>query len=800
MVGLVLVSHSNKLANATLSLVRAMSGDDVKISVAAGVGENNEDLGTDAMEIHQAIIDVLGSENNSGVVVIMDMGSAVISANIALDFLESSDREKVRLCSSAFVEGAIVAGVACKIGSNIDSVVNEAKLALKQKTEHIEDRLSNNFSDISNKEIPNTVDYITKNITIPIPNGLHMRPVTELVRIVGNYNSDIKIKNLSNGKGPVSARSMTEVLSIEALYNNDIQITASGDDAEKALSELIKAVNSGLGDSLIKDDNPKTNIQNKPVGISRGIAIANAYYLEHKNILIPKEKSNNPNEEIEKSKNSILKTKEELLNKSKSSPNGDIFKAQIAILEDPSLINKANNYIFIEKLTASSAWNISLDEIIIQYQNLKDENLRQRALDLMDLKQIILKNLGLKEEKNEKIHHEKEIILITKDLSPNQVYSLDTNVVKGVICIENAPSSHSSILLRSRGIPSVIQAKYADFSLENLPKDTIIAIDGESGEIMVNPNNNTLKNLKEKQNLITKQKLIEKQNSLKPAITKDEKTIEISANVGKAEDSQIALENGAEGIGLLRTEFMFIDKEAPPTENQQVESLYNILQNMSEKPITIRTLDAGGDKNIPYLNLYKEENPFLGIRAIRISLKNEKMFQQQLRAILRVGKDFNTSIMFPMISTMSELLEAKKQLYIAHKALKSENISHKWPIKTGIMVEVPSVAILAEDFAKEVDFFSIGTNDLIQYTMAMDRGNPAMHDYFGGELDKSVQQIIKNVVNSAEKAGIPVSVCGEIASDPKTVPILLRLGIRKLSMNPSSIPQIKHVIREISSM
>lgn len=793
MVGLVLVSHSHKLAEATLTLTRAMSGDEVPIVIAAGCGDNHQDLGTDAMEIYQAITSII---DNDGVVVLMDMGSAILSTDMALDFLDDDQRKKVKLCPAPFVEGAVAAGVACKIGSNIDDVITEAKSALKQKTDHFTD--GDEASQPANDSI--SANALTKNIIIKIPNGIHARPATELTRTAAQYKSNIQIKNLTNGKGPVSAKSMTGVVSLEALYNQEIQLIIDGEDAAQAMDGLTNAINAGLGDSLEKvGTSTPPNVsskptEDKPIGVARGIVIGHVYYPKSTSYSIKDEKTSGIDVQKETSKleAAINEAKTSLKQKEKESKQGAIFKAQGALLEDPALLDKAKGYIN-SSYSAVTAWWKTIEEAIVQYKNFNDANLRQRALDLQDVERIVLEKLGL--NVSDKLEVPSESIIVVDDITPSQVDSLDANKVKGVICIENGQTSHSSILLRSRGIPTIVQAQHAPVSVKDIPDSALVAMNGETAEIVINPDDKELSRIKDEQAKVEKQIELEKQDSFKPAITQDNTEIEVFANVGRREDAEAAAANGADGIGLLRTEFMFLDRTTAPTEDEQVDTLLSILEPMKGKPIIIRTLDAGGDKEIPYLNMTKEANPFLGVRAIRLCLRNKPLFQEQLRAILRVSSQHDVQIMFPMISTIHELREAKDQLDLVHQSLEKEGIKHQWPIKAGMMMEVPSAAIMAHEFAKEADFFSIGTNDLVQYTMAADRGNPELQSSLSEGLDPSVIHLIKHIADAAKANNIVVAVCGESASNPSIAPVLMGLGVTELSMNPRSISQIKYLVR-----
>jgi phosphoenolpyruvate-protein phosphotransferase len=383
-------------------------------------------------------------------------------------------------------------------------------------------------------------------------------------------------------------------------------------------------------------------------------------------------------------------------------------------------------------------------------------------------------------------------ILVVEDLTPGQAAGLDKDRVLGVVCLEGGRTSHSSILLRSRGIPAVVQARCVVSSLSHLE---VLALDGESGEVWVNPGMRELRRIHERQIRWMEQAAVERRDCAKPAVTLDGRGCEIFANVGCVEDAVDAAGCGADGIGLLRTEFMFLDRSSAPTEEEQFEGLRAILRPMAGKPAIVRTLDAGGDKELPYLGMGKEANPYLGVRAIRLCLRNRELFQQQLRAILRVGAEFDVRVMFPMIAALQELREAKAELVRAHEVLAGGGVRHVWPIRTGMMVEVPSAAIMSHYFAPEVDFVSIGTNDLTQYTLAVDRGNPELQGLLSGELNPAVLALINRVVLSCKGREVPVAVCGEAAASPASASVFLGLGVSELSMSGKSIPAMKHWVR-----
>jgi phosphoenolpyruvate-protein phosphotransferase len=371
--------------------------------------------------------------------------------------------------------------------------------------------------------------------------------------------------------------------------------------------------------------------------------------------------------------------------------------------------------------------------------------------------------------------------------------------VMGILTSGGGPTSHSAILARGLGIPA-ISGLSAEF--ERLKDGVIVAMNGFTGDVWIDPEEKIIQDIKDKREewLNERERLLEASSS--PAATKDGTRVEVVANVGSVQDAEAALNNGAEGIGLLRTEFLFLNSQGQPTEDDQYAILREIGEAISsngdiKKPVVVRTLDVGGDKDLPYLDLPVEDNPFLGVRAIRMSLRNPQVFLTQLRAVLRAGEGLNVKIMFPMVANLEEVKQAKALLEEAHHSLVTDKVKHKWPIETGIMVEIPAAALLSAELANYVDFFSIGTNDLTQYTMAAERGNPEL-SHLNDAMHPAVLKLIDQVTKAAHSRGKWVGVCGELAGDPIAAPVLIGLGVDELSMNPGSIPRTKVVLKSIS--
>jgi len=533
----------------------------------------------------------------------------------------------------------------------------------------------------------------------------------------------------------------------------------------------------------------------KGKGISEGIGIGKALVLKKEEIKIDKYKIENVEKELEKLKVSLNSVIEET-NRLKENSNNEqkqILEAYLMMLQDETLLQKAKELIEKENLNCVYAVEQGLGEIITSFRNIPDEYISERANDIEDIKNRIISKL-LKIEDNDLSQIEPNTIIVTQELTTSDTAKINLKNITGIISEIGGTNSHVSIIARNKQIPMIIRVE----NVANQIKDgDVLVIDGETGEIHINPTIEEMAKFqnKQKQDLEEKQKLEQYKNKI--AITKDGYQVEVSSNIGKTSDLEDVLKAGADGIGLFRTEFLFMDSPQMPTEEEQFQSYKKIAENMKDKLSIIRTLDAGGDKDIPYFNLEKEDNPFLGYRAIRLCLGNPKMFKVQLRAILRASVYGNLAIMFPMISVLDELRNAKQLLEECKKELDEQSIKYNKEIKVGMMIEIPAAAIMADTFAKECDFFSIGTNDLIQYTIAAERGNTKIANLYT-KNHPAVIKLIKQTIDAAHNNGIFCGMCGEAASNFQYIPLLIGLGLDEFSMNSSAILQAKKTITELN--
>jgi len=535
----------------------------------------------------------------------------------------------------------------------------------------------------------------------------------------------------------------------------------------------------------------------KGVPVSKGISIGFAKVYVKEKVKVTDAKDSVPiSEKKELLANSLKKTKEEIevtyeKLKKTNSKEAEIFEAHLLILEDPTLSEKIDEYLN-KGFNLAYSVKASFEEFIETLKNLQSEYMKERANDLYDILDSLLRNI-LHIEKINLSSLPKDSIVVAEDLTPSDTAALDRNNVLGFVTEKGGPTSHTAILAEALGIPAVVGVNNL---LQNIKDGDELIVDGTKGEVIVNPDNGTkerylsLKKEKDYQEKLLKEKAKEF------AYTKSGKRIEVVANIGSPKDVDKALEMGAEGVGLYRTEFLFLDRTTPPGEDEQFEAYKVVAERFKPHPIIIRTLDIGGDKQIPYLNLEHELNPFLGVRAIRLCLKEKELFKTQLRAILRASAYGNVLIMYPMIAIKDEIIEANNILNEVKEELRMKNIQFDENIKVGIMVEIPSAALNADELIDYVDFFSIGTNDLTQYTFAADRTNEGL-SYLYRPLDAPVLKLIKLTVDASHSRGKWTGVCGELAGDPDAIPVLVDLGVDELSMSPSKIPEAKKIIRSL---
>jgi len=536
----------------------------------------------------------------------------------------------------------------------------------------------------------------------------------------------------------------------------------------------------------------------KGIAASSGIAIGKAYRLVEPDLSFSKTAISNVEDEINRLHSAINTAKADLevIREKALADLGEdkaaIFDAHLLILSDPELMSSIEDKIKMEMTNSESALKETTDMFVSIFEQMENEYMKERAADIKDVsKRVLAYLLGVKIPNPGLIAE--EVVIIAEDLTPSDTAQLNKEFVKGFTTDIGGRTSHSAIMARSMEIPAVVGTKSASKSIEN---GDVVIVDGLHGEVHINPTPEIINKYEEELRNFELQKaewaLLKDESTL----TRDGKHVEIAANIGSPQDVDNVLANGGEGVGLYRTEFLYMERNQLPTEDEQFEAYKTVLEKMDGKPVVVRTLDIGGDKQLPYLNLPEEMNPFLGFRAIRLCLEEQEIFRTQLRALLRASAYGNLKIMFPMIATLDEFRSAKTLLMEEKEALLSSGVLVADKIELGIMVEIPSTAVLADQFAKEVDFFSIGTNDLIQYTMAADRMNERV-SYLYQPYNPAILRLVKMVIDAAHNEGKWAGMCGEMAGDEIAIPILLGLGLDEFSMSASSILKARSLMKKL---
>jgi multiphosphoryl transfer protein len=821
-IGIVIVSHSKQLALGVRELAAQMVHGKVPIAVAGGIDDPENPLGTDPIQVYEAIASILSDDD---VLVLMDLGSALMSAEMALEFFPDDQQNKVHLCEAPLVEGAIAAAVAAASGSNIDQVITEARGALVAKATQL-GLVINHSSLVTGQEpLINEEGLITEEIRLTVRNrfGLHARPAAQFVATAARFESQIKVRNLTKGTEFVRADSINQVAMLGVRQGHELMISATGSDALEALTALQALVESNFGEHLDNRHRPLTPIEShislqpsshavvyepttplsphhflQGIPASGGIAIAPVFLYRTTPLRIQQYHVNNFDLELQKLLSAIQASKQEIqaLRTRTATQVGEaeaaIFDAQLLFLEDPVLMSALHEHIFVHCLNAEAAWQGVMDQLAARYHALEESYMQERVADVVDVGQRVLRKL-LGTAPNV-LNISQPAILVATDLTPSDTAQLDPTKILGICITSGSATSHSAIIARTLGIPAVVGVPT---EVLHLADGTLLALDGETGKVWVEPEADILREIEAKRDswqIAQQQALIA---ASQVASTQDGHRVKVVANIGSIDDAQVALNFGAEGVGLLRTEFLYLERTTAPSEEEQLQVYQAIAQILETRPLIIRTLDVGGDKPLAYLGVQPENNPFLGWRGIRFCLDRPNIFKTQLRAILRASVGHNIKIMFPMIATVAEVQSAKALLLQVQTDLRQADIPFDQTMEIGIMIEVPSAVVIADKLAREVDFFSIGTNDLSQYVMACDRTNPRVAN-LADALHPAVLRMIQQTIQAAHQAGIWVGLCGELAADVQAAPILLGLGLDEVSMNPQAIPAFKQAISQLT--
>ena len=533
------------------------------------------------------------------------------------------------------------------------------------------------------------------------------------------------------------------------------------------------------------------------IGASEGIGIGQVVIIEEQEVKVERRTISDADAEIARL-NEAMDHFEEVTNQmadkmaeTVGEQDADILRGHVIMLRDPMVGDQVNAMIRGEMVNAEVALDQSLDQMAEMFRSIPDELIQQRATDLMDIKSRMLKILNGIEEVDISAVPE-GTVLVAKDLTPSMTAGIDPKNIAGILTEVGGRTSHSAILARAMEIPAVLSIER--ICQEVINGDTVV-LDGTTGEVYVNPEEEIVASYEQKKKAFAEEKALLQQYKGQPSKTKDGKQVELVCNIGKPEDADKVVECDGEGVGLFRTEFLFMDRDNVPTEEEQFEAYKTVAEKLAGKPVIIRTLDIGGDKAIDYLGLEQEENPFLGFRAIRFCLQRPDIYRVQLRALLRASAYGQIKIMVPLVTGVEELRQVKALIKEIMEELDKEQIAYNKEIQVGVMMETPAAAVVADLLAKEADFFSIGTNDLTGYTMAVDRGN-AKVAYLYSAYNPAVLRSIKRIIECGKKEGIFVGMCGEAAADHKLIPLLLAFGLDEFSVSATSVLKTRKAIAD----
>lgn len=812
-VGIVIVSHSAALAAAAGELAREMAGEDLRLALAGGVDDPDAPLGTDAVRVLAAIEEVDGED---GVLVLMDLGSAVLSAEMAVDLLPAGRGERVLLCEAPLVEGLVAAAVQATAGADLEAVAAEARAGLTGKATHL-GVASPAVPTVTAPDADQAPDGAVTSLPVLGALGLHARPAARIVETVSRFTAVVTLEHAGpdRGRAPVPATSLAGITTLGARRGDELLARARGQDADAVLAALRTLADARFGDpidapgTVPRPPRPTAAVGNgstdgpPPDGSLRGLAASPGLAIGPVHRLGGRDLPEAPPRRVDDAAGerrrldaalaaaaaTIRRARDELTGRA-GTEAGEMLTAHLLLLDDPLLLDPTTAAIAEDHLDAAAAWRRAVTALADTYSGLDDPYLAERAADVRAVGAEVLAHLLGIDAPRRQPHG----VLVAHDLGPADAARLDPDRIDAVVTEVGSPTSHAALIARSLGIPAVVGAGAA---VSELPDGTQVIVDGTRGLVHVDPDPDELTAARRAIDDQRTDAELARREAAEPAVTRDGTHIEVAANIGVAGDAERAVAAGADGVGLLRSELLFLDRAAAPDEDEQVEVYTQACLALRGRPVVLRTLDVGGDKPLPYLELPEELNPFLGTRGLRLGLDRPSLLSIQLRAALRVAAAHPLRVMLPMVSTVAEIREARRLLDAALAELRAEGLPAAEDLQLGVMVEVPALALRADDVVGEVDFLSIGTNDLTQYVMAAERGNSAVA-HLADPLHPAVLGLVRDVCEAGARAGVPVAVCGDVASDPDAVPVLVGLGVRELSVPPPAVPAIKRAVRAVS--
>ena len=802
MVGIVIVSHSQRVADAVADLARHIVGLEAEIETVGGADDPSRPDGPDPARI---VASIERASDPEGVVVLTDLGNAVRSALVARSLLDPVTAARVVFCEAPLVEGAVAAVAAASIGATLAEVAAEARSSLAPKIAFLADGAGPGTAVYADADVGS---WTAITIVVTNPMGLHARPATRFVQTAAAFDAEIVVDNLSTGAGPARARSLTDVATLGASQGHQVRVRARGSQAAQALDALLQLAARGFDDAqvfagpavvtrpVVHDLAQADPGAIRGLAVSPGVAVGPARRLR-RGPPRPREQGT-PQTELAALRAALdrasgdLQVLRDTLARQAGEAHATMLDAQLALLGDDALLDPARTAI-ARGQRAEAAWDAAVAGVAQRFAELDDSYLRARADDVREVGRRILDHLmGM----GATTVLRGPGILIAGELGVAQTASLDMAMVQGIAVATGSPTSHAAILARALGVPAVVDAGEM---ILTIAEEMELMVDGDAGTITIAPSDAAIAAAERAQSARVEATERSRRDAVGPAVTRDGIAIEVAANINGPDEAFRAAEGGAAGVGLFRTEFLFMNRPDAPSEDEQHDAYAAAAAAFGDRPLIIRTLDAGADKPVVSYSQPAEENPFLGRRGIRLSLAHPELLAVQLRAILRAGADHaNVAVMFPMVATLAELHAARAALVSARAELERRGISTRSP-QVGIMIEVPSAALLADVMASQVDFVSIGTNDLTQYVMAAERGNPAVAD-LADAAHPAVLRLIAQVCQAAATQGCRVAVCGEAAADPEIAPVLMGLGVRELSVSPAAIGQVKGLVRTLDTV
>jgi phosphoenolpyruvate-protein phosphotransferase/dihydroxyacetone kinase phosphotransfer subunit len=800
-IGIVVVSHSRALGEAVVGLATEMVDEESLPGIAVAAGLDATTFGTDASAVAAAIQSV---DSPDGVLVLLDLGSAVLSTEMALEFLEPATAARVVVSSAPLVEGLVAAVVLASTGAGIDSVAGEALRGLSGKQDHLGDGghdpvveadsgpPADAHTDQAVAAAPRSPS-VSAEIVVSNVHGLHARPAARLVGLVRSFDARVTLTDRESGRGPVDAASLSRVATLNARQGDRIRVEASGEDAERVIAAVRDLAERAFGDHDQPDEQHTGPRAPSSAGSGLDMAIGPAVVREGE-IDLGGYVAGTVDEERTRSRRAVRVAVETIgrlratTRDAVGSAEAEIFDAQLALLSDGALLDAVEVRVGSGQ-SAPEAWSACLQELASDFESLADPYQRARAQDVRSVQRSVVSALAGRPDPAASSTGECGV-LVVPELDAATAATLDASQIAGVVTLHGGATGHGVIVARSRGIPVITDVGDAAAGVQ---AGTVIAFDSGSGTLVVDPDADARRYFAEQIQARTGLRADALEHAGEPAVTTDGCRVTVGANVTSVADAVEAARHGAEGSGLVRTEVLFGQDATRPSVERQTETFLAVAGALGGRPITIRTWDVGGDKPLAFLPQPVEANPFLGERGLRMFRKRPEVLDEQLRAICLTARETPTRVMFPMVTTVEEVDWALDQLDRAARAVTGGRPSG---LEVGVMIEVPAAALRAGRVAERLDFVSVGTNDLTSYTTAAERGNSAVASLADG-LEPAVLQLIGAVCRDVP-VHVSVALCGDLASRPELSGLLVGLGVRELSAVAPSVPGVKAAVRAVS--